>query len=126
MTKKEIEKQADYIYPNANVDIHQAIEYQGFVKGAMWMQEQFQTNGIEHFKCMSVEECKRGIEFISNFIEENDRIPTFSDAIEIIRKQMIDNASFAFCVASRCCNRVNRSCRQNCKKLAEFKSMMEE
>lgn len=39
-------------------------------------------------------------------------------------KQMIDNASFAFCVASRCINRVNTSCRKNCKKLEEFKSMI--
>lgn len=124
MTKEEIEKQADKFYPNANVVTHDAIEHQGFVKGAMWMQELFENNRLSHCDSMTEEEYNRESDFVSNFIKEHHRTPTFSDAIEITREQMIDKASFAFCVAGRCCNRVNRTCREDCKKLAEFKSMI--
>lgn len=96
MKREEIEIQADRFYPNANVDNHQATEHQGFVKGAMWMQELFENNRLAHCDSMTEEEYNRESDFVSNFIKEHHRTPTFSDAIEITREQMIDKACDVF------------------------------
>ena len=92
MTKEEIEKQADKVYPNANVVTHEAIEHQGFVKGALWVQNHYESNRLAHCDGMTKEEAGREMEFVTAFVRKNNRTPTFSDAIEMTRKAMIDKA----------------------------------
>lgn len=44
MTIEEIKKKADELYPHAQIIDHNATGYDAFVKGAMWMQEQYEIN----------------------------------------------------------------------------------
>lgn len=47
MTIEEIKKKADELYPYAQIIDHNAIGHDAFVKGAMWMQEQYEINEEE-------------------------------------------------------------------------------
>lgn len=47
MTIEEIKKKANELYPYAHITDHDAIGYDAFVKGAMWMQEQYEINEEE-------------------------------------------------------------------------------
>lgn len=44
MTIEEIKKIADELYPHAQIIDYNAIGHDAFVKGAMWMQEQYESN----------------------------------------------------------------------------------
>ena len=66
--------------------------HDGFEKGASWRQEQFEIKRLSHCDNITKEEAEREMKFVTSFIKQNDRIPTFSDCIEITRKQMIDKA----------------------------------
>lgn len=61
-----------------------------FVEGAEWMQEQYENNRLSHCDNMTEQEAQKEMEFVTSFIKQNDRIPTFSDCIENTRKEMID------------------------------------
>ena len=63
-----------------------------FKAGANWRYEQFEKNRLSACDNMTKEEAEREQEFTTDFIEKNNRIPTYSDAIEYGRKQMIDKA----------------------------------
>ena len=63
-----------------------------FKAGANWQYEQFEKNRLTACDNMTEEEADREQEFTTDFIEKNNRIPTYSDAIEYGRKQMIDKA----------------------------------
>lgn len=54
--------------------------------------EDFENNRLAHCDSMTEDEYNRESEFVDNFIKEHQRTPTFSDAIEFARKQMIDRA----------------------------------
>lgn len=47
MTIEEIKKIADELYPHAQIIDYNAIGHDAFVKGAMWMQEQYKINEEE-------------------------------------------------------------------------------
>lgn len=47
MTIEEIKKIANELYPHAQIVDYNAIGYDAFVKGAMWMQEQYEINEEE-------------------------------------------------------------------------------
>ena len=57
-----------------------------------WQKEQFEKNRLSACDNMTKEEFDREQEFTANFIEKNNRMPTYSDAIEYGRKQMIEKA----------------------------------
>ena len=61
-----------------------------FKAGANWRYEQFENNRLAACDNMTEKEFKREQEFTINFIEKNNRIPTYSEAIEYGRKQMIE------------------------------------
>lgn len=63
-----------------------------FKAGANWRYEQFEKNRLAACDSMTKEEADREQEFTTKFIEKNHRVPTYSDAIEYGRKQMIDKA----------------------------------
>jgi len=63
-----------------------------FKAGANWQYEQFEKNRLAACDNMTKEEADREQEFVTDFIEKNLRAPTYSDAIEYGRKQMIDKA----------------------------------
>lgn len=63
-----------------------------FIAGANWQYEQFEKNRLTACDNMTKEEFDREQEFTTDFIEKNNRIPTYSDAIEYGRKMMIDKA----------------------------------
>lgn len=95
MTREQIQAEADKRYPSLHNHITTEEEIQdslneGFVEGAEWMQEQYENNRLSHCDNMTKEEAEREMEFVTSFIIQNDRIPTFSDCIEITRKEMID------------------------------------
>lgn len=92
MTKEDIEKYADVLYPHAQVIDRNAVAHDAFVKGALWMQEQFENNRLEHCERLSPDEAKREMDFITAFIKEHDRTPTFSDCIELTREELIEKA----------------------------------
>lgn len=68
-----------------------AIEH-GFVHGAEWAFDFMEHNRLTACDNQTEEEAEREQRFVINFIAENDRTPTFSDCIEITRKQIIDKA----------------------------------
>ena len=63
-----------------------------FKAGANWRYEQFEKNRLAACDNMTKEEAKREQEFVTYFLEKNLYAPTYSDAIEYGRKQMIDRA----------------------------------
>ena len=65
---------------------------QAFIDGANWRYEQFEKNRLAACDNMTKEEAKREQEFVTYFLEKNLYAPTYSDAIEYGRKQMIDKA----------------------------------
>ena len=65
---------------------------QAFIDGAEWQYEQFEKNRLAACDNMTEEEADREQVFTIDFIEKNNRIPTYSDAIEYGRKQLIDKA----------------------------------
>lgn len=65
---------------------------QAFIDGAEWQYEQFEKNRLAACDNMTKEEAEREQEFTTDFIKKNNRIPTYSDAIEYGRKQMIEKA----------------------------------
>lgn len=63
-----------------------------FIAGTEWQYEQFEKNRLAACDNMTKEEFDREQEFTTDFIEKNNRIPTYSDAIEYGRRLMIDKA----------------------------------
>jgi hypothetical protein len=53
--------------------------------------EEFEKNRLLACENMTDEEWEREEKFVTDFIEKNHRIPTISDAIELTRKDMINN-----------------------------------
>ena len=52
--------------------------------------EEFENNRLKACDNQTPQEAWRESEFVVPFVREHHRVPTFTDAIEITRKQMID------------------------------------
>lgn len=63
-----------------------------YLAGQEAMREQFEKNRLAACDNMTEEEAEREQEFTTDFIEKNLHVPTYSDAIEHGRKQMINKA----------------------------------
>ena len=94
----ELEKAANDIFPidektmSLDEQSDQLLRQIGFKFGANWRYEQFEKNRLAACDNMTKEEFEREQEFTTNFIEKNNRVPTYSDAIEYGRKAMIEKA----------------------------------
>ena len=92
------EKAANDIFPidektmSLDEQSDQLLRQIGFKFGANWRYEQFEKNRLAACDNMTKEEFEREQEFTTNFIEKNNRVPTYSDAIEYGRKAMIEKA----------------------------------
>lgn len=92
MNREEIEAEAYRRFPIDSTDYEMMqrsdVMWDGFVEGAEWMQEQYESNRLKHCNNITREEFDRESEFIEWFFSQGfDRQPTFSDAIEWERKQ---------------------------------------
>ena len=79
-----IDNPANYLeYQNEWEDLSD-VEYveKAFKAGANWQYEQFEKNRLTACDNMTKEEADREQEFTTDFIEKNNRIPTYSEAIE--------------------------------------------
>lgn len=54
--------------------------------------EEFENNRLKACESQTEAESERESAFVVPFVKEHHRMPTFSDAIEVTRKQMIDKA----------------------------------
>lgn len=57
----------------------------------------FEQNRLKACDNQTPQEAWREAEFVVPFVKEHHRTPTFSDAIEVTRKQMIDKACKIYC-----------------------------
>lgn len=95
---KEIEKAANDFFPidekemSLDEQSDQLLRQIGFKFGAKWQYEQFEKNRLTACDNMTKEEAEREQEFTTDFIEKNNRVPTYSDAIEYGRKIAFDKA----------------------------------
>lgn len=93
-TMTELEKAADNFFPidekemSLDEQSDQLLRQIGFKFGAKWQYEQFEKNRLTACDNMTKEEFDREQEFTTDFIEKNNRIPTYSDAIEYGRESM--------------------------------------
>lgn len=60
--------------------------------GYKYALEEFENNRLKACESQTEAESERELNFAIKFFEEHHRQPTFSDAIEITRKQMIEKA----------------------------------
>lgn len=79
----ELEEAAnEYANSIAQHDHNKVFSIVDFKAGANWRYEQFEKNRLAACDNMTKEEFEREQEFTTNFIEKNNRVPTYSDAIE--------------------------------------------
>lgn len=64
----------------------------GVHDGYEYALEEFENNRLKACDNQTPEEAERESAFVVPFVKEHHRTPTFSDAIEETRKQMIDKA----------------------------------
>lgn len=53
-----------------------------FKKGAQWQTEQFEKNRLAHCDVLTKEQAQMESDFVTKHLKENNRTPTFIDAIE--------------------------------------------
>ena len=75
--------QEEFLTFNKNLD---------FIAGAKWAFDYMEKNRLTACDNMTEEEVEREQRFVYRFLKDNDRTPTFSDCIEITRKETIDKA----------------------------------
>ena len=80
----------DYIKSEAVAPENVTLAYGDFINGAKWAFEYMEKNRLTACDNMTEEEAEREQRFVINFLKENDRVPTYSDAIEITRKETIE------------------------------------
>ena len=89
MEDYDLEKAADeYANSIAQHEHNKIFSIDDFKAGANWRYEQFEKNRLAACDNMTKEEFDREQEFTTDFIEKNNRIPTYSDAIEYGRESM--------------------------------------
>ena len=65
---------------------------QAFIDGAEWQYEQFEKERLNHCDELTAEQAQIESDFVVQHLEKYNRTPTFIDAIEYGRKQMIEKA----------------------------------
>ena len=78
----------DYPVYNDEYEIELAFE-----AGAEWQREQFDKERLKHCDELTAEQAQIESDFVVQHLEKYNRTPTFIDAIEYGRKQMIDKAA---------------------------------
>lgn len=68
-----------------------------FLKGCERMVEELENNRLARCEKASGDELAREMHFVYDFIEEHNCQPTFSDAIETTRMQMVKKACKTYC-----------------------------
>lgn len=63
-----------------------------FIAGANWRYEQFEKERLKHCDELTAEQAQIESDFVVQHLKNFNRTPTFIDAIEYGRKQMIDKA----------------------------------
>lgn len=89
-----IENPANYLeYQDGWEDLSD-LEYveKAFKAGANWQKEQFEKNRLAACDNMTKEEAERESKFVNYFINNEYRVPTYSDAIEYGRKIAFEEA----------------------------------
>ena len=66
---------------------------QAFIGGAEWQYEQFEKERLKHCDELTAEQAQIESDFVVQHLEKYNKTPTFIDAIEYGRKQMIDKAA---------------------------------
>ena len=66
---------------------------QAFIDGAEWQYEQFEKERLKHCDELTAEQAQIESDFVVQHLKKCNRTPTFIDAIEYGRKQMIDKAA---------------------------------
>lgn len=66
---------------------------QAFIDGAEWQYEQFEKERLKHCDELTAEQAQIESDFVVQHLEKYNKTPTFIDAIEYGRKQMIDKAA---------------------------------
>ena len=62
------------------------------IEMADWLENELEKNRLAACDSQTSEEREREEEFVNLFLKENHRVPTISDAIEYVRKTMIDRS----------------------------------
>lgn len=88
--KEEIQEAAKRLAETKRTPEAQAQCLYDFEFGAEWAINKFEENRLAACDRQTREEAEREQQFVVNFIKEHSRQPTFSDCIEITRKQTID------------------------------------
>lgn len=65
---------------------------QAFIDGAEWQYEQFEKERLKHCDELTAEQAQMESDFVVQHLKNFNRTPTFIDAIEYGRKQMIEKA----------------------------------
>ena len=65
---------------------------QAFIDGAEWQYEQFEKERLKHCDELTAEQAQIESDFVVQHLEKYNKTPTFIDAIEYGRKQMIEKA----------------------------------
>lgn len=66
---------------------------QAFIDCAEWQYEQFEKERLKHCDELTAEQAQIESDFVVQHLEKYNKTPTFIDAIEYGRKQMIDKAA---------------------------------
>lgn len=69
----------------------------GVHDGYEYALEEFENNRLKACDNQTPQEAWRETEFVVPFVKKHHRTPTFSDAIEVTRKQMVDKACKIYC-----------------------------
>lgn len=77
----------DYPYYNDEYELKLAFE-----AGAEWQKEQFEKERLKHCDELTAEQAQIESDFVVQHLKKCNRTPTFIDAIEYGRKQMINKA----------------------------------
>ena len=83
-----MDKEAFRLYPTFVQD--REIYRKGFKAGYDYATEELEKNRLTACDNMTKEEAEREQRFVINFLSKNSRTPTFSDCIEITRRDTID------------------------------------
>lgn len=98
---KQIELKAQrYLYERAHLSGSRVVTTfdpfdlkQAFIDGAEWQYEQFEKERLKHCDELTAEQAQTESGFIMQHLEKYNKTPTFIDAIEYGRKQLIDKAA---------------------------------
>ena len=95
----ELEKAANDFFPidektmSLDEQSDQLLRQIGFKFGANWRYEQFEKERLKHCDELTAEQAQIESDFVAQHLKKCNRTPTFIDAIEYGRKQLIDKAA---------------------------------